>query len=45
MTLKTIFTVGAFAAGLTATAALAEYPERPINMIIPYGAGGDVRRP
>ena len=40
MTLKTIFTVGAFAAGLTATAALAEYPERPINMIIPYGAGG-----
>ncbi|MCZ0811718.1 MAG: Bug family tripartite tricarboxylate transporter substrate binding protein [Pseudomonadota bacterium] len=40
MTLKTIFTMGAFAAGLTATAALAEYPERPINMIIPYGAGG-----
>ena len=30
------------AAGLTlaAGAALAEYPERPINMIIPYGAGG-----
>ena len=25
---------------LTGTAALAEYPERPINMIIPYGAGG-----
>ncbi|TFL17601.1 tripartite tricarboxylate transporter substrate binding protein [Jannaschia formosa] len=25
---------------LTAGAALAEYPERPINMIIPYGAGG-----
>ncbi|MEM6665876.1 MAG: tripartite tricarboxylate transporter substrate binding protein [Pseudomonadota bacterium] len=23
-----------------ATAALADYPERPINMIIPYGAGG-----
>jgi len=32
--------MGAFATGLTATAALAEYPERPINMIIPYGAGG-----
>lgn len=26
--------------GMTASAALAEYPERPINMIIPYGAGG-----
>lgn len=25
---------------LTAGVALAEYPERPINMIIPYGAGG-----
>ena len=30
----------AFALGMTSTAALAEYPERPINMIIPYGAGG-----
>ena len=30
----------AFCAGVTATAALAEYPERPINMVIPYGAGG-----
>lgn len=25
---------------LGTTAALAEYPERPINMVIPYGAGG-----
>ncbi len=25
---------------LSAGAALAEYPERPINMVIPYGAGG-----
>ena len=32
--------VGAIALGITATAALAEYPERPINMVIPYGAGG-----
>lgn len=32
----------AFALGtmLTATAAWAEYPERAINMVIPYGAGG-----
>jgi tripartite-type tricarboxylate transporter receptor subunit TctC len=29
----------AFGVGV-ATAGLAEYPERPINMIIPYGAGG-----
>ncbi|SHL86342.1 Tripartite-type tricarboxylate transporter, receptor component TctC [Roseovarius litoreus] len=40
MKLKTIFTTGALMAGLSAGAALAEYPERPINMIIPYGAGG-----
>src|SRR6056297_2283918 len=26
--------------GLVAAPALAEYPERPINMVIPYGAGG-----
>ncbi|APX88431.1 hypothetical protein BV394_00700 [Brevirhabdus pacifica] len=32
--------VGALALGLASTAALAEYPERPINMVIPYGAGG-----
>jgi tripartite-type tricarboxylate transporter receptor subunit TctC len=25
---------------LTATAAIADYPERPIKMVIPYGAGG-----
>jgi tripartite-type tricarboxylate transporter receptor subunit TctC len=30
----------AFAVGLGATAAWADYPERPINMVIPYGAGG-----
>lgn len=32
--------IGAMALGVTATAAFAEYPERPINMVIPYGAGG-----
>ncbi len=32
--------VGAMALALASTAALAEYPERPINMVIPYGAGG-----
>lgn len=32
--------VTALTLGLSATAALAEYPERPINMVIPYGAGG-----
>ncbi len=40
MTLKTLATTVVCAATLAATAALAEYPERPINMIIPYGAGG-----
>lgn len=40
MTFKSILAAGAMAAGLTATAAFAEYPERPINMVIPYGAGG-----
>lgn len=38
-----IATLGAAAAltlGLSTTAALAEYPERPVNMVIPYGAGG-----
>jgi tripartite-type tricarboxylate transporter receptor subunit TctC len=38
MTVKTIG--AAVALALTAGAALAEYPERPINMVIPYGAGG-----
>lgn len=32
--------VGTLAISLGATAALAEYPERPIKMVIPYGAGG-----
>lgn len=40
MTIKSILAASAMAAGLTATAAFAEYPERPINMVIPYGAGG-----
>jgi tripartite-type tricarboxylate transporter receptor subunit TctC len=40
MTFKSILAAGAMVAGLTATAAYAEYPERPINMVIPYGAGG-----
>jgi tripartite-type tricarboxylate transporter receptor subunit TctC len=40
MTIKTIGAVGAVAFALCASAALAEYPERPINMVIPYGAGG-----
>ena len=31
----------AFAVTLAAGAALAEYPERPITVIVPYGAGGD----
>lgn len=34
-------TIGALAAvGLCASAAVAEYPERPIGMVIPYGPGG-----
>ena len=32
--------ISALGLGLAATTALAEYPERPINMVIPYGAGG-----
>lgn len=36
---KTTFAL-ALGATLTATAAFAEYPERAINMVIPYGAGG-----
>ncbi len=40
MNFKSILATGAMVAGLTATAAFAEYPERPINMVIPYGAGG-----
>lgn len=40
MTMKRFASALALVAGLTTTAALAEYPERPINMVIPYGAGG-----
>lgn len=40
MKLTSLGAVAALSIGLTATAALAEYPERPINMVIPYGAGG-----
>ena len=40
MRLRTLGSVLALGVGLTAGAAVAEYPERPINMIIPYGAGG-----
>lgn len=32
--------LGAFVLGLATSASAADYPERPINMIIPYGAGG-----
>jgi tripartite-type tricarboxylate transporter receptor subunit TctC len=32
--------VSAIILGLATAASAAEYPERPINMIIPYGAGG-----
>ncbi len=31
----------AFTATLAATPALAEYPDKPINIVVPYGAGGD----
>ncbi len=40
MKLRTFGSVLALGCGLSAGAAMAEYPERPINMIIPYGAGG-----
>ena len=40
MKLRTLGSVLALGVGLIAGAAMAEYPERPINMIIPYGAGG-----
>jgi tripartite-type tricarboxylate transporter receptor subunit TctC len=38
--MKGITTTLALGFTLTAGAALAEYPERAINMVIPYGAGG-----
>lgn len=41
MKFKKLGLLGALTFGLTATAAFAgEYPERPIAMVIPYGAGG-----
>jgi len=40
MRLKTLGAACAMSLGLAAAPALAEYPERPINMVIPYGAGG-----
>jgi tripartite-type tricarboxylate transporter receptor subunit TctC len=40
MKLRTFGSVFAIGVGVLAGAAMAEYPERPINMIIPYGAGG-----
>ncbi|OSQ51759.1 Bug family tripartite tricarboxylate transporter substrate binding protein [Marivita geojedonensis] len=40
MKLRTLGSVLALGVGLIAGTAMAEYPERPINMIIPYGAGG-----
>lgn len=40
MKLRTFGSALAIGLGVTAGAAMAEYPERPINMIIPYGAGG-----
>ena len=40
MNYRTIGATVALVTGLMAGAAVAEYPERPINMVIPYGAGG-----
>jgi len=40
MKLKPLAAAAAIAAGVLASPALAEYPERPINMVIPYGPGG-----
>ena len=40
MKLRTLGSALALGVGLVAGAVMAEYPERPINMIIPYGAGG-----
>ncbi|OMH26243.1 tripartite tricarboxylate transporter substrate binding protein [Motiliproteus sp. MSK22-1] len=33
--------IGALAVSFSAGSALAAYPEKPINVIVPYGAGGD----
>lgn len=40
MKLRTLGSAIAVGVCVMAGAAMAEYPERPINMIIPYGAGG-----
>lgn len=40
MKIQKLVSACALIAGLSAGAAFAEYPERPINMVIPYGAGG-----
>ena len=40
MNFRILTTAIAFGTTLGATAAWAEYPERAINMVIPYGAGG-----
>lgn len=41
-TKKTLLSVaGALAVSLASGAVFAEYPERPINVIVPWGAGGD----
>ncbi|TNE37556.1 Bug family tripartite tricarboxylate transporter substrate binding protein [Roseovarius sp.] len=40
MTIRKLGAACALGLGLLATTAMAEYPERPINMVIPYGAGG-----
>ncbi|PYG31029.1 tripartite tricarboxylate transporter substrate binding protein [Pelagimonas varians] len=38
--LKKLAVAAGFAAALLPSAALAEYPEKPITMVIPFGAGG-----
>jgi tripartite-type tricarboxylate transporter receptor subunit TctC len=40
MKMKLLGALGTMALALSASTAYAEYPERPINMVIPYGAGG-----
>jgi tripartite-type tricarboxylate transporter receptor subunit TctC len=40
MKLMKVKALGVLLAGLVSTSAFAQYPERPIKMVIPYGAGG-----
>ncbi len=40
MKLRSIASIAALGLGVMASSAFAQYPERPINMVIPYGAGG-----